>query len=103
MDDKQALAPEVINEKLKTLPGWTYANDKISKEFKFADFLSALKLVDDLAPFCEEHDHHPDIHIYYNRIVFDLQRFDIGGKVTARDFLVAERIEQLYAAEAGKK
>ena len=49
-----------------------------------------------LAPFCEANDHHPDIHIYYTKMVFELQRFDVGGKVTDMDFKEAEYIEELY-------
>jgi 4a-hydroxytetrahydrobiopterin dehydratase len=86
-----------IFEELKNLPGWNFANDKISKEFMFDDFLTAVDFVNKLAPICEENDHHPDIHIFYNKILFDLQRFDVGGKVTDKDMLMAHKIEGLYS------
>jgi len=69
---------------------------KISKEFKFEDFMGSLNFVNKLAPFCEREDHHPDIHIFYSKILFELQRFDIGGKITDKDFAVAQEIERLY-------
>lgn len=90
------LSDEEIKKQLKNLPGWEYADNKISKLFKFADFLEAFKLVEQLVPFLEEHDHHPDIHWLYNKITFELQRFDVGGKVTDKDFPVAAEIERLY-------
>lgn len=97
MDKKPiALTPEEIQERLKSVPGWSYENDKIKKEFKLNDFIDVLGFVNMLAPFCEKIDHHPDIHIFYSKILFELQRFDIGGKVTDKDFMVAEEIERLY-------
>jgi len=96
--EKPNILSEVqIQEMLQGMPGWQYASDKLSKEFKFKDFMDALQFVNKLAPYCEELDHHPDIHIFYNRILFELQRFDVGGKVTDKDFMVAKEIERLYS------
>jgi pterin-4a-carbinolamine dehydratase len=36
------------------------------------------------------------MHIYYNKIVFELQRFDADRKVTDKDFVVAKEIENKY-------
>ncbi|MBI2065736.1 MAG: 4a-hydroxytetrahydrobiopterin dehydratase [Candidatus Zambryskibacteria bacterium] len=94
MEKPKILTQEEIELGLKSLPGWTYAGEKISKEYKFADFLDAFNFVSSLVPYFEKMDHHPDIHIFYNRIVFELQRFDIGGKVTDRDLMVAGEIDK---------
>lgn len=91
------LSKKEIKERLVNFSGWKFTDNKISKEFKFDDFMDSLSFVNDLAPFCESIDHHPDVHIFYSKIVFELQRFDIGGKVTDRDFIVAAEIERLYA------
>lgn len=91
------LSPDEIKQKLIDTPGWEYRDDKISKEFSFKDFMDALNFVVDLAPFFETNDHHPDIHILYSKIRFELQRFDAGNKVTDRDFFVAAEIERRYA------
>jgi len=99
MNDKMPLSATEIEEKLSEVRGWKYADNKISKEFKFPGFMPVVNFINQLAPFCEEHDHHPDIHIFYNKVRFDLQRFDIGGKVTARDFMVAKEIDRLFAGQ----
>jgi 4a-hydroxytetrahydrobiopterin dehydratase len=86
-----------IRKKLKSLPrGWEYENSSIIKEFTFPSFNAGLDLVNQLAPFCNKIDHHPDICIYYKKIRFSLKRYSIGGKVTERDFVVAKKIEELY-------
>src|SRR5579872_4894297 len=100
MEKPNILTEEEIKKELETLPGWTYADDKISKEFKFQHFLSSLGFVNKLAPYFESMDHNPDVHIFYSTLKLDLQRFDVGGKVTDRDIEVAHKIEETYSAEA---
>ncbi len=90
------LSKKEILEKLKKLPGWEYADNKIKKEFRFNDFMDSLGFINKMAPFFEKMDHHPDTHIFYSKVLFELQRFDIGGKVTDRDFKVASEIERVY-------
>ena len=96
MDDLKTLSEIQIKEKLKDLTGWSYRDNKITKEFQFKSFSDAVEFVNKLAPFCNKLDHHPDIHIYYKKIVFDLTRYSVGGKVTPRDFTVAAEIEKLF-------
>ena len=97
-DDLKILNIVEITTKLQDFPGWIYKDGKISKEFKFATFMDGIKLIDELAIFCDKIDHHPDISIRYTKIKFDLQRFSVGQKVTLRDFTVAKKIEDLYLA-----
>ena len=95
-EDLRVLAPKEISKKIADCPGWIYADNKISKQFEFDSFLQAIEFINLLTPFFERVDHHADIHIYYKKIVFDLQRFSAGGKVTERDFTVAREIDRLY-------
>jgi 4a-hydroxytetrahydrobiopterin dehydratase len=94
--DLRILSEQEIIERLKDFPGWNYKDNKISKEFKFDSFMRGVNLIVKLASFCDAIDHHPDIHIFYRKILFELQRFSVGGKVTERDFIVAKKIEELY-------
>lgn len=93
------LTDEEIRNELEYLDGWDYQENKLTKEFKFPTFMDCVSFVVKLAPFCEANDHHPDIHIFYKKIRFDLQRFDIGGRVTDMDFAVAFQIEKLYTEQ----
>jgi 4a-hydroxytetrahydrobiopterin dehydratase len=99
MEKSKILKKEEINEALKSLPGWSYAEDKISKEFEFSDFVGSLSFINRMISYFQEVDHHPDVHIFYNKIKFELQRFDIGGKVTDKDIEVAKKIEEVYLTE----
>ncbi|MBX4210933.1 4a-hydroxytetrahydrobiopterin dehydratase [Candidatus Parcubacteria bacterium] len=96
IDEIKALSDYEIKAELQKMQGWVYKDQKISKEFSFPTFSDTVTFVNQLAPFCNKVDHHPDIHIFYNKILFELQRFDVGGKVTNKDFMVAHEIERLY-------
>ena len=91
------LTDQEIQNELKNLNGWEYKDSKLTKEFEFKSFDQAVEFVNNLTTFCNEIDHHPDIHIYYKKIRFELQRFDLGAKVTDKDFMVAREIERLFA------
>ncbi len=98
--DLKPLTQIEIKKKLTSFPGWKFANNKISKEFIFKSFSRGVIFIRRLAPFCNRIDHHPDIHIYYKKVLFELQRFSIGGKVTERDFTVVREIERLLGKES---
>ncbi len=97
MTKVKILKKKEIRNALRDMRGWKYAKNKISKEFEFKDFLAAFKFISSLVSYFQRMDHHPDMHIYYNKIQFELQRFDVGGKVTDRDILVAQKIESEYS------
>lgn len=94
--DIHILSQEEINEKLKSFPGWQYKDNKISKEFKFREFLDVLAFLVKISPFFEKNDHHPDLHVYYSKVLFELTRWDADGKVTDLDFITAAEIERLF-------
>ncbi len=98
MSDLEILTSDEIAAKLKELPsGWEYKNDRIAKTFQFNAIMDGIRLLDKLIPYCDSIDHHPDVHIYFKKFIFELTRFDAGQKVTARDFVVAKKIEELYS------
>jgi len=94
--DIQPLNEAEIAAKLAELPvGWEYRDSKISKTFVFDNMMDGILLLDKLIPYCNDIDHHPDIVINFKKFKFELTRWDAGQKVTARDFLIALKIEEL--------
>ncbi len=67
---------------------------KIAKEFTFRDFKGAIVFVDNVAEIAEEEGHHPDIHIFYNKVTIELWTHAIAG-LSENDFIVARKIEEL--------
>lgn len=95
-EDIHIFSEEEINNRLKEIPGWEYKDNKLSKELKFKEFLDVLAFLVKMTVFFEKNDHHPDMHIYYNKVLFELTRWDIGGKVTDLDFITAIEIERVF-------
>ncbi|HWQ00128.1 MAG TPA: 4a-hydroxytetrahydrobiopterin dehydratase [Vicinamibacterales bacterium] len=97
MEKPAPLEPAELEVALQRLPGWTVEGTRLAKEFEFKDFVDSLSFVTRLLPHFEQRDHHPDVHVFYNRVKFELSRYDLGGKITDRDVEIAKLIEQGYA------
>lgn len=74
---------------------WTVADGKkIRREFIFKDFKAAMAFINRVAEKAEEEGHHPDIHVFYNRVVIELWTHAISG-LSENDFILAAKIEKL--------
>jgi 4a-hydroxytetrahydrobiopterin dehydratase len=91
----QPLPPAEITAALHALPGWTFAGDALAKEFKFGSFKEALAFMVRVGFEAEAMDHHPDWTNVYNRVALRLNTHDAGGKVTAKDVALAQKIQAL--------
>lgn len=80
--------------KLLKTPWKAEGNKKIFQQFKFKDFREAVVFVDKVAEIANSEDHHPDIHIYYNKVEIELSTHSVGG-LSGNDFIVARKIEKL--------
>lgn len=67
---------------------------KIRHEFKFKDFEQAMECVNKVAKLAEDESHHPNIHIYFSRVVIDLTTHNIKG-LSENDLILAAKIEQI--------
>ena len=74
--------------------GWMLdeKGEKISKEYKFKDFIGAINFVNNVAEIAESENHHPDIKINYNKVLLELNTHAIGG-LSDNDFIVAAKID----------
>lgn len=90
-----ALSKEEITDKLSTLEGWSADGDKIGKEFEFENFKEALSFLVRVGFEAESLGHHPEIFNVYNSVSIKLSTHDAGGKVTQKDFDLAQAIESI--------
>ena len=86
-----------VERLLAEVPGWTLAGKWITKEFKFKNFVEAMKFVNRVAEVAEAEGHHPDIHIHYNLVRFDTWTHAIDG-LSENDFILAAKINSLHVA-----
>lgn len=99
MSDK--LCRSEVRARLKGLARWTIRRDSLTpipslhKEFKFRDFLRALRFVEKVAKLAEKLGHHPDIHIVrYNIVIISIYTHSVKG-LTVRDFELARLIDRI--------
>lgn len=90
------LKGQELNVLLKQLKlEWEVVDGKtIKHEFKFKDFVQAMKFVNKIARVAEEEGHHPDLYIYYNKVIISLTTHNIRG-LSENDFIIAAKIENL--------
>src|SRR3989344_965752 len=91
------LSPETARGRLAELrPGWEIADDnkKIRREVSFKAVRAPVGFVDQVAQIAETEGHHPDIHIFYNKVVIELTTHAIGG-LSLNDFILAAKIDSL--------
>lgn len=69
-------------------------NKKIRFQFKFKNFKEAIVFVNKVAELAEKEGHHPDIHIFFNKVTIELWTHAIGG-LSENDFILASKIELL--------
>ena len=92
------LEGEKIQEYLSELKGsWELvSNKKIKRKFELKTFKEAINFVNKVAQLAEEESHHPNIRIYYNKVVIELTTHAIGG-LSENDFIMASKIELLIS------
>jgi len=90
----QPLSEERVRELLHEVAGWTHRENRIRKELKFADFVSAMKFLNRVAEVAEREGHHPDFCVQYNQVELTLWTHAIGG-LSENDFILAAKIDAL--------
>jgi len=89
------LAQEKIGPLLAANNSWSLVEGKkITKEFKFKDFIEAKYFLDLVSVIAEEQGHHPTLTIIYNKLKITLTTHASGG-LTENDFLMAGIIDSL--------
>ena len=90
------LPPDRVREYLSAVPQWSLGADgkRIRREFKFKDFVAAMRFVNRVADLAESEGHHPDITIHWNRVTLELWTHAIGG-LHENDFVMAAKIDAL--------
>jgi 4a-hydroxytetrahydrobiopterin dehydratase len=90
----EKMSESEITTALTTLPGWTVAGGKLSREYRFEDFVHAFGFMATAAMAIEAMGHHPEWSNVWNRVSVQLTTHDAGG-ITEKDFTLARKLEQL--------
>lgn len=69
--------------------------DKITREFEFKDFMTAVAFINKVADLAEEQGHHPNLYLHdYKKLKVELWTHKIGG-LHQNDFIMASKIDNI--------
>ncbi len=89
---REVYSEEALREALAALPGWSVADGKLHREYKFADFAHAFAFMAATATAAEKLDHHPEWFNVYGTVRVDLWTHSSGG-ITPMDTKLAAQME----------
>jgi 4a-hydroxytetrahydrobiopterin dehydratase len=69
---------------------------RITKRFRFADFLAAMAFVDKMAALAEREGHHPDFCVHASRVDVTLWTHAAGG-LSENDFILASKLDAIVS------
>ena len=82
---------------LKEVPHWKLTADgqRIRREWRVKDFLTALDFFRRVGALAEEEGHHPDLHLTgYRNVAIEIWTHAIGG-LSENDFILAAKLDEL--------
>lgn len=91
------LAPDSVAALLAQVQGWKLLQepDRIRREWRVKDFLTALDFFRRVGDIAETEDHHPDLHLVgYRNVAIELWTHAVNG-LTENDFIMAAKIDLL--------
>lgn len=94
------LSPSHVQNYLDALPAWRLTEDgqRIRREWRVKDFVTALDFFRRIGQVAEEEGHHPDLHLVgYRNVAVELWTHAING-LSENDFILAAKIDQLPVA-----
>ena len=92
-------APEIEARLRLDLPQWSYLDGAITRQYRLGDYKKSVLFVAAIGLLADAADHHPDILLTYGSVEVRLLTHD-AKSVTAKDFALAGKIEQIFQAQA---
>src|SRR5512133_1471618 len=92
----RALTQDQITERLDDLPGWVLEGKQIRRQWTFRDHYQAIAFMNAVAWVSHRTDHHPEMHVGYNKVGICYSTHSSGG-VSEKDLLCAARVSKLDA------
>ncbi len=85
---------EQIQAFIDQSPSWAVVNDKLRREFVFANFVQAFGFMTETALVAERMNHHPEWFNVHKKVVVDLTTHKSDG-ITELDFSLAQKMDEI--------
>jgi 4a-hydroxytetrahydrobiopterin dehydratase len=91
---KEKMTEQEVSIAIAKLPDWKIIDSKLSRAFKFHDFVDACAFMTKVSLVSEKMDHHPEFINSYNRVNIGLFTHDLDG-ISSLDIELAKKIDTL--------
>ena len=95
-----AMSAGEVGAQLAALPHWHLADGAICRTFRFADYFETIAFVNALAWMVHREDHHPDLHVGYDRCEVRFSTHSVGG-ISENDFICAAKADAIFEQRYG--
>ena len=93
-------------ELLEGTQGWDLKSvdgfPRLEREYKFKNFVTAMKFSNSVAEFAEKQGHHPSLLTEWGKVTVGWWTHDVGG-LHANDFLSAQRTDAVFNRNSAPK
>lgn len=98
---ESALSRSESETYLKQIPEWQILEqdgpERLSREFKFKNFVEALNFTNQVGELAEQEDHHPSILTEWGKVRVTWWTHVVNG-LHLNDFIAAAKTDQIYQA-----
>jgi 4a-hydroxytetrahydrobiopterin dehydratase len=92
---ERAMAAAEIDAQLAELRGWSHVDGALERSLAFRDYYDTIAFVNALAWMIHGEDHHPELHVGYNRCTVRWNTHSVGG-ISENDFICAAKTDAVY-------
>jgi 4a-hydroxytetrahydrobiopterin dehydratase len=91
-----AMSDADVGAQLSVLDHWVVDGGALTKTYRFKDYYETLAFVNALAYIVHREDHHPDLHVGYNRCEVRYNTHSVNG-ISENDFISAAKADALFS------
>ena len=95
-----AMSPGDVAAQLAVLDQWAVDDGALQKTYRFKNYYETLAFVNALAYMVHWEDHHPDLHVGYNRCEVRYSTHSVNG-ISDNDFICAAKADAIYSQTYG--
>jgi 4a-hydroxytetrahydrobiopterin dehydratase len=78
-------------------PEWDVRGERLHRQFRFPDFVTAIRFVDEMARIAESEQHHPVFAVDYDKVDVENWTHAIDA-LSENDFILAAKLDLAAAA-----
>jgi 4a-hydroxytetrahydrobiopterin dehydratase len=84
-------------------PDWSVVEgSKLRREYKFKTYMDGVAWVQLAGQISDQEDHHPDIHVFFRRVVLEVWTHTVNG-LSENDYILAAKLDASYDSFPGKR